>query len=268
MSPHDVKGLIEEQRALMNAVAVRAKEIDDVQDEYKNRRRTIASELRRFGLDDPNPFADLWEWYHHWKENFPTWAERRRYVASIYRDLEDALDHLGSRRLGAGLHGLETGWERVDRQLAQLRERYATARTEEDFQAIGLLCRDLLLSCADACYDHERHGGGKGKPPSSGMDRLEKMISAEAAGGPNKQLRQLLKATMELANNVQHDRTGTLDKAAVAAEATVTAVTLMRIVVEGAPHIDDAESAGEDEDETGVEPGPEPEPPEDWDIPF
>jgi hypothetical protein len=251
---HELKELIEEQRSLMNAVAVGAKQIEDVQQEYKSRRKTIATELRRLGLDDPNPFADLWDWYHHWKENFPTWAERRAYVSSIYRDIEDALDNLADRRLGSGLHKAATGWRLVDTQLAQLRERYATARTEADYQAVGLLCRDILISLGDAAYDHTRHGGGKGKEPSSAMEKLEKVVAVEAAGGPNKQLRQMLRATMELANNVQHDRTGTLDKAAIAAEATVAAVTLVRIATQGAAPISEPQPKPEPEPEAESEP--------------
>lgn len=265
MEIHELKGLVEEQCALLIAVAVKDKDIEDVQEEYKSRRKEIAGELRRLGLADPNPFADLWDWYHYWKENFPTWAERRQYVRSMYRELEDALDNLAERRLGSGLHDTLTGWDRVDAQLSQLRERYATARTTEDYQAVGLLCRDILISLGEGCYDHERHGGGKGKEPSSAMDKLDKVVSAEAAGGPNKQLRQLLKAAMELANNVQHDRAGTLDKAAVAAEATVAAVTLVRIVVQGAAPIEPNTSDGEPFEAEPSE--PEPAPAED-DIPF
>jgi hypothetical protein len=54
---------------------------------------------------------------------------------------------------------------RVDDQLGQLRERFATARTAEDFQAIGLLCRDLLISLSDATFDEDGHVAEGGDTP-------------------------------------------------------------------------------------------------------
>lgn len=237
MESHEVKDLVEEQRSLMIAVGVHKAQIEEVEADYKARRRTIAAELRRLGLDDPNPFADLWDWYAYWKEHLPTYASRRQHINALFQELLDALDHFAERRLGSGLHEASTGWERVDSQLSQLRERYATARSVEDFQAVGLLCRDILISVGDACYDHERHGGGNGKEPSGAMDKLEKVVGVEAAGGSNKQLRQLLKAAMEFSNHVQHDRAGRLTEAGVSAETTISLATLFRIVTVGAAPI-------------------------------
>jgi hypothetical protein len=170
-------------------------------------------------------------------------------VNGMYRELLDALANLAAHQLGSGLHGAATGWAKVDGQLAQLRERYATARTTEDFQAVGLLCRDIVISLSAACYDHEAHGGGRGKEPTGALDRLEKVVGAEAAGASNKQLRQLLKAAMEFANHVQHDRAGTRDDAAVCAEATVTVVTLFRLVTIGAAPIREPEPPARGEPE-------------------
>jgi hypothetical protein len=54
--------------------------------------------------------------------------------------------------------GLEpTGWTRVDRNVAEVRKRLETATTEEQFQAVGLLCRETLVSLAQAVYDAQLH---------------------------------------------------------------------------------------------------------------
>jgi hypothetical protein len=41
-----------------------------------------------------------------------------------------------------------TGWQKVDRQLQEVRMRLDSAETEEQFQAVGLLCREVLISVA------------------------------------------------------------------------------------------------------------------------
>ena len=42
-----------------------------------------------------------------------------------------------------------TGWQKVDRQLQEVRLRLDTAETEEQYQAVGLLCREVLISVDD-----------------------------------------------------------------------------------------------------------------------
>ena len=44
-------------------------------------------------------------------------------------------------------------WLRVDRTLDEIRSRFVEADTEEQFQAVGHLCRDALISLAHAVYD-------------------------------------------------------------------------------------------------------------------
>lgn len=46
-----------------------------------------------------------------------------------------------------------TGWRKVDRQLQEVRTRLATAKTEEQFQAVGLLCREVMISVGQAVFD-------------------------------------------------------------------------------------------------------------------
>src|SRR5205807_6511545 len=46
-----------------------------------------------------------------------------------------------------------TGWQKVDRQLQEMRLRLDTAESEEQYQAVGLLCREALISVAQKFYD-------------------------------------------------------------------------------------------------------------------
>ena len=206
-----VRTLIDAQKALMVAVSTGGPRIEDKQAEYTNRQREIKAALRPLGLTDPNPHDDLWAWYGYYSENFAAgsgggYVARRNYVRELYKPVLDALDHLDERQLGTGVAEDETGWERVDSQISQLRERYATARTVEDYQAVGLLCRDIFVSLADASFDEEEHLPEGQDAPTSAKERLRLVVAGEAAGASQREVRKALNAVLDLANTVQHDR--------------------------------------------------------------
>jgi len=76
------------------------------------------------------------------------------------------------------------GWSRVDRTLYELRTQLRKARTEEQCQTVGLLCRELLVSLAQAVYDAEVHSSVDEVQPSStdASRMLEAYIAAELKG--------------------------------------------------------------------------------------
>jgi hypothetical protein len=241
MTLAELRDEIEQQKALMVAVATGGPRIDQRQAEYSQRRQRIRGELHRRGLEDPNPHRDLWAWYGHWTANFSPeqggYRARRSYVSELYAALLDALEHLDDRTLGTELQPLETGWGRVDHQVAQLRERYATVRTIEDCQAIGLLCRDVLRSLADATFRDGLVPQAQVPAPADAVARLGYVVDAYAPGAGSREIRKMVKAHLDLANAVQHDQDATLRDATIAAEATVTTVNLVRAIVLGPKEI-------------------------------
>jgi hypothetical protein len=155
----------------------------------------------------------------------PSYQSRRLHLRALFAPLYKAMDDLRRERVGSELPESEvTGWAAVDGQVAQLRRRLAAGKTSEDVQAIGLLCRDIMVTLADACHHPEVHGD----IGASAVDRLNTVVNHLAPGEENQRLRKLLKATIDYANVVQHGRQGTLVEAGLVAEATVAAVNLMR----------------------------------------
>lgn len=231
----------------MSDVATGGKRILDGNDEYKERRSTIRAELHRRGLEDPNRFGDLWGWHAYWSEHLPTYASRRVFVSEMYQPLLDSLEQLGERELGTGLQPAQTGWVAVDSQLGQLRERYARAETTDDYKAVGLLCRDIFLSVAKETFSEDEHLPRGGTLPGSAdaVARLNLVVDALAPGQSNREVRKVIKATVDLANKVQHDQSATEALAALVAEATVTAVNLIRILVLGANEVAEEEEQNE-----------------------
>ena len=50
-----------------------------------------------------------------------------------------------------------TGWERVDRSIAEMKSRLDIADKEEQFQAIGMLGRETLITVAQQVFDTAKH---------------------------------------------------------------------------------------------------------------
>ncbi|MCK5118941.1 MAG: hypothetical protein KAQ78_05130, partial [Candidatus Latescibacteria bacterium] len=157
MIDDDLIAEIEAQKALMIAVATGGPRIGEVNQQYVERRERIRETLRRSNLDDPNPHSDLWSWYGCWSAgDLPGWASRRVHIAKMYQPLVDQIRSELSTT-GSQLFEEPTGWPRVDRGLDEIRRRLEQAETEEQFQAVGLFCREVLITLAQVAYDSQCH---------------------------------------------------------------------------------------------------------------
>ncbi|MDP8259544.1 MAG: hypothetical protein P9L96_00850 [Candidatus Gygaella obscura] len=222
---------IEIQRNLMVSVGTGGQKIQQVNEEYIERRERIRAVLKILNIEDPNPYTDLWDWYGKWSSgDLPTYQSRRQFIRDLYVPLLERLSQRPSVMSGP-LREL-TGWERVDRSIEKIRKQLELARNEEDFQVVGLLCRETLISLAQAVYDSTRHQCTKGVVPSEtdAKRMLEAYIDTELKGGVNDETRRHAKASLDLANNLQHKRTANFRSAAMCAEATTSVVNLIAIV--------------------------------------
>ena len=125
-----------------------------------------------------------------------------------------------------------TGWARVDRGIYEIRRRLEQAENEEQYQAVGLLCREVLISVAQEVYDHTRHPTEDGVNPSDtdAKRMLDAYITAELAGGSNEGARRHAKSALALANDLQHHRTATSRQGAICVEATTSVVNIVAIL--------------------------------------
>jgi hypothetical protein len=223
---------IDAQRSLMIAVATGGPPIKTVNQEYIERREWIQSALKERGLRDPNPYFDLWRWYGKWSSgDLPTYQSRRECISDIYEPLIERIKQGGLTR-GAEVFDGPSGWVRVDRGLDEIRRRLEEASTEEQFQTVGLLCREALISLAQTVYDSSRHTPMDRTDPSEtdAKRMLEAYLANELAGGTNEAARRHAKAALALANDLQHRRTATFRQAALCAEATTSVVNLIAII--------------------------------------
>lgn len=184
------------------------------------------------GIGNPITFADLWKWYERWSgSDLPTWKSRRALLTELFEPVEHDLREYAAGRNPAREEEL-TGWPRVDRCLDRIRKRLEEAETEEDFQGVGHLCREALISLAQAVYEPERHGSVDAASPSDSdaKRQLDAYISLELSGRGNEEMRANAKGSVRLADAVQHRRTATFRDAALCSEGTRSVVNVIAII--------------------------------------
>ncbi len=125
-----------------------------------------------------------------------------------------------------------TGWQRVDRAVGEARDRLASAKNAEQFQAVGLVCREIHISLAQAVYSPEKHPPLDGVEPSKtdAKRMLEAYIGVELGGSVNEEARKHTRSALDLANALQHRRGATFREAALCVEATTTVTNVIAIV--------------------------------------
>lgn len=215
-------------REMMIDVATGGARIQDVDDYYRARETRIRQAMPD-GIQYSNPHDDLWDWYRHWSAELPQYKDRRFYVRQLFGAALDAI----SKRSSLPSEPREpTGWERVDRALSKARAQLDTASAEEDYQAIGLLCREIIISLALAVFDPAIHESPDGvRPSDTDANRmLEAYIAHVFPGSSNKEVRAHARASLALALNLQHRRTATRQLAALCIEATASTTSVISII--------------------------------------
>jgi len=219
------------QREVMVAVATGQQMIQDANDYYRARRKRIATGLEQLGIPDPNPHSDLWDWYHHWKEHFETYAQRRLYIREMYEPLVEQVIST-THTAKPSVPREPTGWERVDRTADKCHAKLQVATHEEDFQQIGLLCREALISLGQEIYNPEKHKTHDGVEPSitDAYRMIEAYLSAQLSGKKLENMRRYAKSSLALALELQHKRTADFRLSALCLESTSSLINLVSIL--------------------------------------
>jgi hypothetical protein len=223
---------IEKLRNSMVSVSTGGERIDNANAEYQFSYAEADAALQERGLENPNPYSDLWEWYGRWSSgDLPSYQSRRQFLTEMFNPL---LQRIRNRAAGRGSDEKEdiTGWPKVDRTIGEIRKRLAEAKNEEQFQAVGLLCREALISLAQSVYDPTKHKSLDGVKPSDtdAKRMLEGYVAAGLTGSTNEVVRKHARAAVDLAVELQHRRTATFREAALCSEATSSVVNVIAII--------------------------------------
>jgi hypothetical protein len=218
---------LEQLKAQFIAVATGGPRINDADQLYQQTFAVVAAELARRRIENPIVFGSLWDWYGRWTSgDLPSYQSRREFIGDLINPLITIV------RTGREILPPPTGWQRVDRCVGELRDRLAAATTEEQFQVVGLLGREALISLGQVVFDPQRHPtlDGVEASPTDGKRMLEAFILTELAGGANEAARRHARSALDFAVALQHRRTATFRDAALCSEATTAVINLIAIV--------------------------------------
>lgn len=126
-----------------------------------------------------------------------------------------------------------TGWERVDRSIAEMKSRLEIADKEEQFQAIGMLGRETLITVAQQVFDAAKHPTLDGVEASAtdAKRMLEAFLQLELTDSSEK-ARKFAKSAVDLGNQLTHDRNATKRDASICLVSVTAVASLIKLIQE------------------------------------
>jgi len=153
-------------------------------------------------------------------------------VAAMIAWLLDPVEDYDPQRAVIASEFEATGWDAVDERITSARKQLLAAQRSEQFQAVGLICREILIALAQSVFDPRRHRATDGVDVS-GTDAkrmLNAYLETELPGSTNEEARRLTRAAVDFANAVQHRPAATWSKAALSLESTASVVSIIAVV--------------------------------------
>lgn len=145
---NQLKTDIETIRDLMISVSTGGYRIQDVDDRYKRLNNSIIQRCKSLGIRYDNNYVGLWDWYGKWRADLPSYQSRREFVNQLFNPTFVFFeDNNNTLEVAAPIVELNE-WERINRTVIKIKQDSRTAHEEEDFQKIGVLCRDVIISLA------------------------------------------------------------------------------------------------------------------------
>lgn len=219
---------VEYLKNVMTSVSTGGQRIQEVDEEYQQKFNLVNKCLQRLNLQNPNPFKGLWDWYGKWSSEFSTYRERRAFIREMYNSLIQTLEENEEPEMISITIDL-TDWERIERSIQEIKTRQSDAKKEEQFQVVGLLCRETIITLAQAVFNADKHPilDNVKVSKTDAKRMLEAYIAIELAGSSNKILRSYARATLDLANVLTHKRTATKKDAALCSTATLSLINFI-----------------------------------------
>lgn len=125
-----------------------------------------------------------------------------------------------------------TGWPKVDGELTELRRRFRTAATPQDYRDTGNRSIAVLKAVSRTVYDptaHVREGETELSPDKTKL-RISRYVEDSLAGKDNEAIRGVVVKTIELAHSVKHSTEPTCREAGIAADAVIMLANILRRV--------------------------------------
>lgn len=230
-----LKQNIEAIKNIMVSVATGGNRIQEEEEIYKKLHAQIECDCKKLNLPYNNVFFSLWDWYGKWKADFQTYQERRTYIKELFAPTLAYFDETENYNNIESIVDLYD-WKRIKRTIIKIQRDSNVAQNEEDFQAIGLLCLEVIISLAQAVYNHVLHGTTDEKRVIIGNSDAVRMIgnyiSSEVSGSSNNELRAYANNTNKLANKLTHERNVTKKDMLLTVSSTIALIYFIGIIEE------------------------------------
>jgi|GEM_PF-677847 len=198
--------------------------------------KVLKSVLRRLGIILELPFRNFTTFRSYWISNGASnsWQARRDILETLFHDCRGALDALEEGRLTKPLTNPadqpNVDWPEVDNEIRELRRKYESAVTPQDFRALGTNCIGVLEAVGMMVYDPllDLRGEEKSLAYDRIKDRLNRYIERRLPEDENEELRKVIKATIALANRLKHRTIPDALMAGIAADTTIYVTSMIR----------------------------------------
>jgi effector-binding domain-containing protein len=143
LSKQDLIEKINYLKNTMISVSTGGAKIQSVEEQYSQIYNEIKKVLKKLDIVNPNNYDSLWNWYGKWSNDFSTYQERRNYINGLYSSLFNILSDEDDTKIVTIKIDL-TGWEKIDHSIIEINNREKQAKSEDQYQAVGMLCRELI----------------------------------------------------------------------------------------------------------------------------
>lgn len=204
--------------------------------------RTARIVTKRNNLTEPKlPFRDFSGFGDYWRKEGMSgggsWAVRRGFIQDIFNPIIDAIeerqDEIYFTQLSTPVaeQPVIGDWVKLKDEITQLRNRFATAKTPQDFSAVGTACVRIIEGISRIAYKQEIHGEptDTSEPPVDKTNiRIGRVIEYGLDGRKNAELRLLAKSSSEVAHKVKHATTPNALQAGIACDATILLASIVQ----------------------------------------
>ncbi|ALM19078.1 hypothetical protein [Mycobacteroides abscessus] len=201
--------------------------------------RALTETLSRIGITLTFPWRDFTAFKSHWVRNgcSGSWQARRDLLENLFAPVQAELDRQEDAQFRAvnaeavSPH-TKTGWPTVDEELTELRRRFRTATTTQDYRDVGNRAVAVLEALSRTVYDPVAHlREGETEPPvDKTKQRIGRYVEDSLAGKDNEAIRGVVNKVLELAHSVKHSTQPTRREAGIIADSVIMLANILRRV--------------------------------------
>lgn len=201
--------------------------------------RALTATLSRLGIKLDLPWRDFTSFRSYWLRNdgYGSWQARRDLLEKFFAPVQTELDRQEEAQFRAvnaeavSPH-TKTGWPKVDEELTELRRRFRTATTTQDYRDVGNRSVAVLETLSRTIYDPAVHLRDSETEPAvdKTKQRIGRYVEDSLAGSDNEAIRGVVNKVSDLAHSVKHSTAPTRREAGIAADSVIMLANILRRV--------------------------------------